>query len=180
MKKITARSLDLEKIKPQLQLFGLAVSLALLCSCSRQNSWSHERIYSNYPQYAYCKIAHYTPDLVHGIDLEFVQIKNQIKSYLAIHSTPLSSLASSPKKIKVDIEIDRRNTSYICDLLQGGQRILLPEHVTQLLIDTLLSKKKITISLPGYHSSIEASNFKKKFSKMHHHSLLENPFRLPF
>ncbi|HEY2811029.1 MAG TPA: hypothetical protein VGJ00_06560 [Rhabdochlamydiaceae bacterium] len=155
----------------------LAILLVfLLFSCSRQSNWSHERIYSNYSEFSYGKVAHYAKNPIHELDLEFVRTAEQIKAYIVVHSI-CPSCAS--KKMPVRIEIEGTTTICDADQLDGGQRLILPESTANMLIEAFGDKKTVNISIPGYRSSIEGEDFEKQFGKMQRSSL-ENPFRLPF
>lgn len=151
----------------------------LLFSCGRQNHWSHEEIHSNYEEYSYSKVHYRGRDPVRGIDLEFVQSADCLKTYLLVHSTAVPSLKQDPKKIKVKIEIDSELMTCDADRFDGGQRFLLPEKQAAFVIEALLAKKNVIISIPGYRSEVPAEGFVNHFRKLGR-SFLQNPFHLPF
>lgn len=153
--------------------------LSLLFSCGRQSHWSHEKIYSNYPEYSYGKVVYQTQDVVRGLDIEFIQAGDRLKTYLLVHSIPLPASTRTSKKINVTITIDEVSIECEADRLEGGQRFLLPVETTQVMIEAFLNKKDLYIALPGYQSYVSGEGFIKHFRKLNR-SFMENPFRLPF
>ena len=159
---------------------GLGVAGCLiLFSCSKQNHWCHEKIHSNYEEFSYSKVVYRGGDPIHGVDLEFVQTWDCLKTYLLVHSTAIPGLKDTPKKIPVKIEVDGALISCEADRLEGGQRFLLPENIAGIIIEAFLAKKNVMISIPGYRSFVDAEGFVKHFRKIGR-SFMENPFQLPF
>lgn len=99
--------------------------------------------------------------------------------YLIVHSTPIPYSKDCPKKVMVKIEMDQIPMACQADRLEGGQRFLLPEKMTQMMIKAFCDKKKVTVSLPGYQSLIDGEKFMDHFQKMGR-SFMDNPFRLPY
>jgi hypothetical protein len=161
------------------KLVGILWGCVLLVSCSRQSHWSHEKIHSHQEKFSYSKVVYRGGDPIRGVDLEFIQSENYFKTYLLVHSIAVPCIKGNPKKILVKIEIDGVTIACEADRLEGGQRFVLEEKMAHILIDTLLDKKNVIISIPGYRSPIAALGFKEHFSKIGR-SLLENPFHLPF
>lgn len=159
--------------------FLAACSCLILCSCGNRDHWSHQKIHSNYEQFSYSKVIYQARDPVRGVDVEFVQSQENLKTYLLVHSIPILASKDTPKKIKVKMHIDDVFLTCEADRLDGGQRFLLPETITLTLIEAFLAKKNVTITIPGYRSSIDSEGFIKHFRKIGR-SFLENPFHLPF
>ncbi|NGX54205.1 MAG: hypothetical protein K1000chlam4_00930 [Chlamydiae bacterium] len=62
------------------------------------------------------------------------------------------------------IVVDEQPYSFATTRMEGGQRLLLPEEATQLLISALSKTQKVTIAAPGGFSSVISS---KKFDKLY-------------
>ncbi len=144
-----------------------------------QNHWCHEKIHSNQEKFSYSKVVYRERDPVHGVDLEFVQTFDCLKTYLLVGKTAVPSSKDSTKKISVKIEIEEILLTCEADRLEGGQRFILPHEMTDALIEALLAKKNVTISIPGYRSSVDSEGFVEHFRKIGR-SFMENPFHLPF
>jgi hypothetical protein len=199
----------------------LLLNTLLLASCSKKSNWSHDKIHSSYEKFSHNKLSYRSPDLLQGLDLEFVQLyrnnlKNRefgngapqkqdaseeqnfeekqtlpktdfsscfgissspssaIKGYLIIHRTPLNR-----EKIEIVLRIEDKIIQGHATGLQGGQRFLLSEELTWLLIEAFSGGKKVDISIPGYHSLVDGKGFMQHFRSLKR-SFMENPFHLPF
>lgn len=166
-------------IKTRFVRFGILWGCLLLASCGRQIHWCHEKIHSHDQKFSYSKVVYRGGDPIRGVDLEFVQSENYFKTYLLVHSIAVPCTKGNPKKILVKIEIDGVTMACQADRLEGGQRFVLEDTAAHTLIDALLAKKNVIISVPGYRSPIAAQGFEEHFRKIGRSSL-ENPFHLPF
>lgn len=155
-------------------LFRFGVSL-LLFSCSSRSQWNQQIITSQYDKFTYRKVSYKTPDPVHGLDLEFIKTSQQLKGYINIHSLISEECNES---ICIELKIDESISTYEAICLKGRQRLLLPQELTQSLIDAFSHEKTVVISIPGYRSIIGPKGFSKCFSKPK--NPIENPFHLPF
>jgi hypothetical protein len=138
-----------------------------------------EKIHSNYEEFSYSKVVYREEDPVHGMDVEFVQSCDCLKTFLVVHSTAVPPTQEFPKKISVKIEIDDTLLACLADRMEGGQRFLLSEEVANKVIEALLNEKNVHISIPGYRSSLNPEGFQQRYKKIGR-SIMENPFHLPF
>jgi hypothetical protein len=160
--------------------FSLCILLTtLLLGCTKSGYWSEERIHSHSDAFAFCKVRQRASDQVYGLDIEFVRFVDGVKAYLLIHSTPIPCHLCPNEKTPLHIEIDK-TYSFYAERLEGGQRFLLPQEATELLKHAFMEGKNALITLPGYHSLIDAQGFSKHFSKIEERPWMENPFYLPY
>jgi hypothetical protein len=157
----------------------LLVVLCLLTACTKQGQWSQEKIHSHCEAFTFSKVRGRSSNPVHGLDIEFIRFADNIKAYLIIHSTPIPCTICPGDKASLHIQIEQEDFAFHAERLEGGQRFLLTEEASELLIDTFLAGKDIIITLPGYRSFIQAEGFSKHFKKIERRTW-ENPFHLPF
>ena len=160
-------------------MFIFILIISLLTACTKSSYWSEERIHSHSDTYTFCKVRQRASDPVHGLDIEFVRFADGVKAYLIVHSTPIPCHLCPAEKTPLHIEIDQVHSFY-AERLEGGQRFLLPSEATELLKQAFLSGKNALITLPGYHSLIDAEGFSKYFKKIEERPWMENPFHLPY
>lgn len=158
-----------------LKLLSLCIFF-LLTSCSHSDPWAFNRIDSGDPQFNSSKLTFYSKDPINGIDLEFVQTCDHLRTYLNVHSFPVPALKDDPKASKVHLLIGTDNFHFLASRHQGGQRLLLPPEMAERIIAGLREHQPIHIKVPGYSVAIEEGEFEKKFKQLGHTPLLRNPF----
>jgi hypothetical protein len=151
----------------------------LLLGCSTRSHWTADRIHSEKKEFSSTKLTYFSPNPTQGIDLEFVKIEERVAVYLNVHSIPVPPHQGNSKNalVKIDIaEMTHRCQAY---RLEGGQRFLLPDEMARLLIDALQKGCEVTLTLPGYRTTLKAEDFSEKFHQFLEPTLLQNPFHLP-
>ncbi len=83
------------------------------------------------------------------------------------------------KRSLLKLEIDGEPLRCEAYRLEGGQRFLLSEEITRVLIDALNNNKDVTLILHGYRSTIKAEDFSEKFKQFLKPFPLQNPFTPP-
>jgi len=136
-------------------------------------------MHSEKKEFSSTKLSYLSPDPIHGIDLELLKIKERIAVYLNVHSIPVPPHQSNPKNALVKLDIDGQIWRYEAYRLEGGQRFLLPDEMTKLLIDALQKGKEVRLTLPGYKTTVKAEDFSEKFHRFLDPTPLQNPFHLP-
>ncbi len=158
----------------------LLLLLVLLSACRHSDRWAYNQIESGDKQFNSTKLSHHTSDLVNGLDLEFMRIAGEIRTYLNIHSLPIPSSKEDPKTTSGFLTIGSEKHPFQAFRHEGGQRLLLPKEISELIIQALSHNLPVHIKVFGYSSTITAEGFEPKFQKMMKDSHLQNPFHLPF
>lgn len=155
----------------------LGLGFLLLCACSRPSHWSSNEIHSRTKEHDSSKLSYYSRDRAHGIDLEFLKTKDHLNVYLNVHSIPIPATPNKTATFK----LESAGKTLTCEAyrMEGGQRLLLTEEIATLLIESLKNHNDVTLSLPGYRTTIKAEDFSKKFHRLFHPHL-ENPLHFDF
>lgn len=167
------------RIRPLLQRFAFA-TLCFFSSCSHPQQWAFQRIDAGDQQFNSTKLTYHSQDPINGIDLELMQTPNLLRSYLNVHSLPIPSLKDDPKATAVNLCIGDNTYQFLARRHEGGQRLVLPQEMTEKIIEGLLQHLPLKIKVPGYAVVIEAEGFEEKFQQLGHTPLFRNPFHLPF
>ncbi len=157
-------------------LFFLSV---YLFACSSQSQWTSDQVESGKKEFSSTKLSYLSKDPVYGIDLEFLKIEERLNVYLNVHSVPVPPHQGNQKNALLKLDIDGEILRCETYRLEGGQRFLLPDEMTKIVIESLKNNKEITFILPGYRSTIKAEDFSTKFDQLLNPFLLQNPFHLP-
>jgi hypothetical protein len=178
--------LDFERIEPKThvnrraQAVFLSVVLLFFCGCSRSSNWASNQIDVGDEKYNSTRISYYAPNPINGIDLEFLRTPSRLLAYLNVHSLPIPSTKEDPKAVAVDLLIEEEKYHFAAYRYEGGQRLLLPEDMVDLIIKALIEKKPLQIKVPGYFTRIEPKGFEDKFEKMQQKAVAKIPFHSPF
>jgi len=70
------------------------------------------------------------------------------------------------KKTKIDIILPDETLTIYANLLQGGQRILIPGEIADLLIKTLLDDQTFTIQIGPKKLIVITDNFEASYTKL--------------
>lgn len=150
--------------------------LLLLCACSSHSHWTADQVRSDKKEFSSTKLSYLSS---HGIDVELLKIAERLNVYLNVHSLPVPPHQGNPKSALLKLEIDGEVLRCETYRLEGGQRLLLPEDITRVLLEALNNHKDATLILQGYRTTIKAEDFSEKFKQLLNPSSLQNPFVPP-
>jgi hypothetical protein len=153
--------------------------LLFIVGCTGHSHWTADRIHSEKKEFSSTKLSYLSADPVHGIDVELINIEERVAVYLNVHSIPVPPHQGNPKNALVKLDIDSHTHRAEAYRLEGGQRFLLPDEISKQFIEALQQGKEVTLSLPGYRSTVKAEDFSGKFQQFLAPSLMQNPFHLP-
>ncbi len=155
----------------------LILLLFLLSSCYKPSPWAFRQIRSEETSFNSTKLTYASCDSVNEIDLEFLHHQDLVRAYLNVHSRPVPPSNEDPKGALVIIKAGTEEWRFMAYRLEGGQRLLLPQEATDLLVDLLKNLKKVTLSMSGYRTTIDPEDFPHKFDTLLHPFALKNPFQ---
>jgi hypothetical protein len=148
-------------------------------ACSKSSHWSSDRISSEEKESCSSRLSYTSKDRIHGVDVEFLKIGDRLNVYLHIHSIPVPPQEGNPNTAPVKIKTGEGIFSFSAYRFEGGQRFLLSEQASHLLISALQNQKEATLILPGYRSTIQPEDFSRKFHQLQHALPFTNPFHSP-
>jgi hypothetical protein len=161
-------------------LSSLVIILICITGCRSNNSWVFDRVESGNAAFNSSRLTFPSSDQINGIDVEFLKTPHHLYTYLNVHSLPISPLKSSPQHAFVYIIIGEEKHRFEALRREGGQRLLLPEDASSLLISALQKHQTIILKIAGYTSQISPQGFSKYYSELDRTPLFPNPFHLPF
>jgi len=148
----------------------------LLSSCSSSDSWAVS--YLDGKGRSSSKLVYAARDIVNGVDLEFLRVGEELHTYLQVHSQMIPAFNGNAKEALVTFNINGTTHSGVAYRHEGGQRILLPEPLQNLLIEALKENKSVKIELQGYQATIEPGEFHKRLGDLNSNPI-RNPFNIP-
>jgi hypothetical protein len=148
-------------------------------SCAAKSQWEVSHIKGGSAEFNSSRLAYHSEDRVNGIDLEFLKTKDSLNLYLHVHSRPIPCFQDSPKKAKVTVQAEDKSYTFSALRHEGGQRLLLPSSIQEIIIETLKNGMPVVIHLEGYDVSIEPACFSDFFYKLHYPPRFSSLFHLP-
>lgn len=135
--------------------------LFFMASCSKSCYWKYQEIETQCPLYRTASLFHQSDNQFSGLKLEFLKGSYGTKGFISVFASEIPPALEDPKMSRVIIAIDETVESFLAVRMEGGQKVLLPENATFLLIDALQAQRKVVVALDGYYSEIPACDFPK-------------------
>jgi len=132
-----------------------------ISACSKQvTQWELELIRGNCPPKTYSKVYLAPCSTFSGIQIELIGVGCDRQLYLSVLCLQLSPSSSDNT---VDVVITIEDQSYIVSaaLLEGRQRILLPDEARDLIVYALLNNQEVTVSVGRYRQILIIDNFRE-------------------
>ena len=101
-----------------------------------------------------------------GLELELDFGISGLRMYVNVFSLEVPSHAETPHIAQVVIHINEERFVFFAHILQGGQRLLLPEEASNTIIEALSAGFPVTISTGRYRSVILPANFQKQYKAL--------------
>jgi hypothetical protein len=120
---------------------------ALLAGCCQQKGWVFQKVISDYPQFDSAQLIYVPDNRFSGVAVQLLQGEFGTVGFLNAYSRMLVSN-------RVVIQVGECFYSYLGTLLEGGQKLLLPQEATVLLVQTLLSGQKSIVYLDGFSTEL--------------------------
>jgi len=133
-----------------------------LFSCSSCPQWHLEEAVTCDPLFRSSRIFYDNLDPYCQVELELVQSASGLRMYIDTFSRPLSN----SNVFTITLTIEEEAQIYSAELLQGGQRLLLPDVARDAVIDALLNEKCVQISAGPYQATILPTKFRRYFKML--------------
>jgi hypothetical protein len=148
-----------------LKIFCFGV-LALLCSCSHNDSWAVNSIKTGSLEFDSSKLSYQSKDPIRGLDLEILNIRGQLHAYLQVRSHTITPYENNPKKALLTFIVEDTTYSDVALRHEGGQRVSLSEHMQEILISSLKKDLPVTVRLGSFETIITAEKFAKYYNEL--------------
>lgn len=140
--------------------------LATSCSSSSCPKWQIEETITCSPCYNSGKIFFPPPDEFSGLELELARGPDDVRMYINVFSIEISGEADDSNAAQVLVDFGGEAETFTANILQGGQRLLLPPEATERILSSLLDGDYITISVDRYKAEIPSENFPKLYNSL--------------
>jgi hypothetical protein len=140
---------------------ALLISL-LTCSCGCPNSlWQVDHTCASQTCFQTVRIAQKPEDKFRGLEIEFVQSSNGLRTYLNNFSLPFSEAAANPSKTEITLRIGNLERIDLADRLKGDQKLLLSDETQALIIHSLLKGDPVEVKAGRFFIHISPADFSK-------------------
>lgn len=152
-----------------LQKRALLCALFLLSGCSKPcPKWQFETANSSEPVFCVGTLSLKPENIFREVGIE-ISCHSTMgpKVYLNLYGCPIPTLQANNHLARVILKIDTSD-DLIADafVFKGNQRLLLSDEASEKLIQALLSKQSVTISLGNYSSEVTPIGFEKNYCKL--------------
>ncbi|MBS4166629.1 Uncharacterized protein NEOC65_001721 [Neochlamydia sp. AcF65] len=144
--------------------------LVILSSCSTSmRQWKLKCNKASYRKFTGSRLYLPAENALSEVEVEIIKTSREQLIYLNAKGlefqTERKDLAGHAT-LPVAIHVDEQEHYYSAFLLQGNQRILLPENACSLIISSLLDHKKVTIVVSNRSTLLTHEHFTAHYSKL--------------
>ncbi len=150
-----------------------------LWGCSPSSEWQVSHQKGSQKEFNSSRLSYPIRDKVNGIGVEMVYVKNNLRTYLEVHSQTIPPYKNNPKEALVRIKTDEKTIHGIAHRHEGGQRATLPADLQDILVDNLLKGSTVTLELIGYTTTLDPRDFALVYQEMQK-APINIPIQLPF
>lgn len=108
-----------------------------------------------------------------------IYAQDSLRTYVAVHSQTIPPFKGNTKEAFISLKVLDQSFQGVGHRHAGGQRVLLPAELQNILIQNLLGGKPITIQLQGYSTTVEPDQFAAEYQKLKK-APFNFPIQLPF
>lgn len=130
----------------------------LLTGCCSQKNWVYKEVISDFPQFDSKQLTHLSEDTFSGFEVQFLKGEFGTLGFL---NTYIGQVPSDT----VVLQIGGVFHCYQGVLMEGNQRMQLPDEATATLIQALLEGETVQVSMDNFSSLLSPENFTKKYKK---------------
>lgn len=141
-----------------MKYFALAVFLCFLASCCQQKGWIYSEVVSDGSQFDSNLLMHVPSNQFSGIEVQILTGEFGRVGYLCVYRH-----ITNPTFV---FQIDDHQYIYEGIIMEGNQRMQIPDKATELLITALLNNQSILIYFDSFSTYLNPENFGKKYKNL--------------
>lgn len=137
----------------------ICLTSLFLTGCCQQKNWVYREVVSDYPQFDSSQLIRRPSNEFSGIEVQILNCACERVGFLSIYCGEIHS----PIFI---IEIDNGRYVYEGLLMEGSQKVQMPDEATELLITALLDGQMVQIYFDHFSVTLYPENFSRQYRKM--------------
>jgi hypothetical protein len=148
---------------PPLCLCGaslFSLFLLFLFSCQTKSAW-HVTHLSDTDS---TRLSYAVQDIVNEVGVQICLIEGQMTTHLEVHSQMIPPYLGNPEEALVKMHIEGKQVSGVARRHDGGQRLTLPLHLQESLVESLKAGKNVILHLEGFSTKLDARQFPQNYT----------------
>lgn len=137
-----------------------ALFILLMACSSKDAQWEYNTVEGT----SYSRLCLPVENTFRDIEVAFHKEDNHITMYLNVYGRPLE--ADSAGQVDVVISADGNEHLFKANLLQGNQRLVLPNEAEKFVVETLNQKSNVLFKVGRYTKELPAEEFQLKYKKL--------------
>lgn len=148
-----------------LPLFLSASLLISSCTQAKQNSWTFETDNTNTP-WVSARLSLPSKDIFKDLSVELIQTPNGRSMHIGAYSKRLTPTDENQQLIPLHLRINGNSSTILCQSIEGGQKLIIPEDKSNLIINHLLNGDSVSLFIEQYHAHLDPKSFKTQFKEL--------------
>lgn len=145
----------------------VALFLFTLTSCETPcRQWSLDQYSSKYSCFESSRMTLPGSSTSSPLTISIIRTISGVRMYINLLQLPVPPDPTDLSKAVVTISDDCKSYQISVHRFEGGQRLLVPNEVSQQLIELLLNDQSFKISVGSYRSDIIPANFQKLYNTL--------------
>lgn len=129
------------------------------CSQHEPQQWQHVSVPTCYPRCEFSKTYFPICNDFSGLETEILTACGRSSLYFNVNTLQIPSDQNHSGYVTVSLIIDDQTFTFISELMQGGQRVKLADAGKDLIIDTLVSGRPVTVTIGRYKTVLTPCGF---------------------
>jgi hypothetical protein len=135
------------------------------CSKSINNPWSLEKDNVNSP-WVSARLSLASVDVFRDLSIELIQTAHNRKMHVSAYSKRFTPSDNSPLLVPLHLKINKQASTVLCQSIDGGQKLTLPEETSNLIINHLLNGDQVSLFIDQYRAELDPITFKARFKDL--------------
>ena len=151
----------LQRVVLALCMIGFFTGCSTTC-----RQWNYMEMITSFPSYNSGRMSLEQESLYSYLEVELIRTRSGVRMYLNVLLMQAKPCEDNQLMTPLEIVLPDQTLTVAADLFQGGQHILIPQDITDLLVQNLLDGQFFTIKLGSKSVSIIPDNFQKSYTKL--------------
>lgn len=144
--------------------------LFLLQACSKQApEWMLISSHSSEPYFVSSRL-YFQPENIFrepGFEIICDSMRgSRSRFFINVYGCPVRTTSESPNTAEVILTIDGYSETFMAHVFQGNQRLLLPDEISDKIIQGLLNRHSVSLKFDNYHGELTQYGFVKKYNRL--------------
>lgn len=145
------------------------------CNAPTCREWIFNDVITSCPSFNSGRLLLQPDNVFSYLEVEIVRSQSGIRMYINILLMEARPCEDNPQKTKLEVIFPDETLTIYADILKGGQRLLLPGEIADLLIQKLQDDECFTLQVGSKKIEVVPDRFQESYNKLLQLEMEESP-----